>query len=703
MPLSDKEELELLRLRKQRAALQALRNPRELDFERLKLEKEYNPTNDMGAVKRSLAAAGKAVSDTWLGAKQRTGFASQDEVDESKRLDAPLMYTPGGKVGNMSGNAALTVLPGTSLSAAGAVAKSPGMVQAGRLFTTAPANVPGLISNAGLGAVQGLLQPTATGESTVTNTLLGAGAGATIPAMGMTGKGAAAAFEPLFESGRDKILGRVLNNAAGTGAPQAKANLHAGGILVPGSEPTAAEVANSGGIAAVQRAASAVDPESYAARGQAQNQARVAALDNIIGPPGRMETAVKDRAEQTKVLRDQALKNADYGTTKTQQLEGLFSQKNDAAISALQDKGKFQTFAAQQGALADNFTPVPGMPRVSGRYSANAERVPEGLLAAGEASQIETQRKAERDFVGYQLESLKQSGYSPLSSKGITDSLSAVLSKPGNNASDVVQKTVGEVREKLASLADKSGNLKAADLYTVRKELGDVISKYAKENQNWDKRFTAGLTKDIQSGIDEAITKAGGGDLWKQYLTKYQELSKPVNKIEVVKEIKDKSTRPLDGLLMPNQYARSLSDETAQAATGFDKATLANTLDPQTLDTLMAVRKDLARSEQAKNLGRGPGSDTVQKLAATNLMERSGMPWMINFPGMGRMGSWAYKEADDKMKAELAEALLNPQQAALLMDKATPSQREKILSGILRIGGGPLTLGAALTYSGASK
>lgn len=679
------------------AAIRSLQNPRNLDYERLKMEKEYNPTNDMGALSRAAAGAGKSIADTGLGIKQLTGLASQEEVDAQKQLNAPLDYTPGGKVGNMVGSAAQALLPAAGLGGAGLMLRAPAVAEIGGAMLRAPTTLPGLLATGAQGAGMGFIQPTATGESRLTNTALGGAAGATIPALGMLGKGSKALVEPTYQGGRDLILGRALNDAVGQGKSAAVANMKNGGILVPGSEPTAAELANSGGIAAMQRAAAAVDPEAYAARGQAQNQARVAALDSIIGPPGRLETAIKDRSDATKGLRDQALKNANYGTTKTNELTGLLGEKQNAVVSALQDKGRFQAMEAEQTVLGSG-------PRLTSRVNSNTERAAEARAAAADAAKVETQRKAERDFVGRQLESLKQAGYSPLSSKSITDSLTSVLNKPGNKASDVVQKTVGDVREKLVSLADKNGNLKAEDLYTVRKELGDTISKYAKENQNWDKRFTAGLTKDIQSGIDDAITKAGGGDLWKQYLTKYQEMSRPVNKIEIVKELKDKSVRPLDGILMPNQYARALSDETAQLATGFDKATLVNSLDPSTLKLLQSVKADLARSESAKNLGRGPGSDTVQKLAATNLMQRAGLPTgLMNLPGVGRFGSFAYKEADEVLKKELSEALLDPKKAALLMEKATPGQKQVLLGNILRMGGGPLTLGAALSLSDASK
>jgi hypothetical protein len=72
--------------------------------------------------------------------------------------------------------------------------------------------------------------------------------------------------------------------------------------------------------------------------------------------------------------------------------------------------------------------------------------------------------------------------------------------------------------------------------------------------------------------------------------------------------------------------AKALSDKTAAQATGFSGATLENTMEPAQLNALNSILKDVQRSTAAQNAGRGVGSDTVQKLAYTNLMEQSGIP-----------------------------------------------------------------------------
>ena len=126
-------------------------------------------------VENAEAGAGKAVFDLERGVRQigaNLGMGDsatlQREIDESRQRDAPLMASGGGLVGNIAGNVALTVAPGMAL---GAVPK------AGAL-SRALLNPDTYKAAAGVGAGMGALMPTATGESRILNTGLGALGGA---------------------------------------------------------------------------------------------------------------------------------------------------------------------------------------------------------------------------------------------------------------------------------------------------------------------------------------------------------------------------------------------------------------------------------------------------------------------------------------------------------------------------------------------
>lgn len=141
-----------------------------------------NPTEGMSSWQKILAGMGQAFATTGRGIKQtamnygaRAGQAEgiltpeesqgvidrgRAEVAESRRLDAPLMATKAGKVGNFAGSIA-TLLPTMAIPGANTV------------------------TGAGvIGATTGLLQPTTSTKETMTNTALGGAAGAAGQAIG---------------------------------------------------------------------------------------------------------------------------------------------------------------------------------------------------------------------------------------------------------------------------------------------------------------------------------------------------------------------------------------------------------------------------------------------------------------------------------------------------------------------------------------
>lgn len=104
-------------------------------------------------IDRFTAGAGKTMTDIVRGAGQMLGLVDQPSIDEAKRRDAPLMSTGAGMAGGIVGGVA-TGLPSMLIPGANTVV------------------------GAGLtGAVLGGMQPVATGESRLTNTVLGGGGG----------------------------------------------------------------------------------------------------------------------------------------------------------------------------------------------------------------------------------------------------------------------------------------------------------------------------------------------------------------------------------------------------------------------------------------------------------------------------------------------------------------------------------------------
>lgn len=129
----------------------------------------FDPASGMSMYDKFMAGAGKAIVDTGRGIGSLVGLTSQQDIDEAKRLDAPLMDTGAGLAGNVVGNLATMVGPGAAVGAIGKVANLPRLVSAAGSFV-APQTIKG---GAALGAGMSAIQPVATDESRGLNTALG--------------------------------------------------------------------------------------------------------------------------------------------------------------------------------------------------------------------------------------------------------------------------------------------------------------------------------------------------------------------------------------------------------------------------------------------------------------------------------------------------------------------------------------------------
>jgi hypothetical protein len=479
-----------------------------------------------------------------------------------------------------------------------------------------------LLGNAGRmalsGAIPGALEYGSAGERAA-RAGVGAATGAAIPVLGMGLKTAKSFAEPLWQGGREKIAGRVLNTVAGDAAPQVIQRMRNAAPVVAGSMPTAAQVAESGGIAAMERAAAQANPEAYTQRAMEQASARMSALRGIAGDDASMAAALAAREGQSGPLFQQATK----------------------AVYQVDDK------------LA-NLLERPDMKDALKQ----AER-----LAANDGRTFQFSTTSSAPFKGV-------GGAQPVVSRQIT----------GQGLQDLKMAIDGMLSDPASGFAGSAGR-------SLKNQRGQVL--------------------DWMEGVNP---------VFKQARTTHAELSKPINQMEVGQYLMDKVSPALSdfgalGQESGAQYARSLrnADQTVRAATQFKgNKTLADVMTPEQMATLTGVGTDLARKANAQNLGRGVGSDTFQKLAMNNIAQQSGMPrlmgGLLEMPGVSRATRWLYSDSDKQMQGLLADTLLNPQQAAMLMDEASkkallsnsPKARQALEQVMLR---GGLLSGPSLSSS----
>lgn len=129
--------------RQQRIAQLKAQNPGEYDVESKEFKQRVSPLR--GTASNLAAGAGKAFVDIGRGVSQLFGGMSEQEVDEAKKYDAPLMSTKAGVIGNIGGNIAAfaptAFIPGANTYTGSAL----------------------------IGAAAGALQPTGTNDSRLSN------------------------------------------------------------------------------------------------------------------------------------------------------------------------------------------------------------------------------------------------------------------------------------------------------------------------------------------------------------------------------------------------------------------------------------------------------------------------------------------------------------------------------------------------------
>lgn len=532
--------------------------------DRERMRAEMDPTKDMSTLDKVRAGAGKAFADLGRGAGQLVGLVDRADVADSRATDAALMNTTAGKVGNFAGNVAL----------AAPTALIPG------------ANT--ITGAAAIGAGAGLLQPsTSTGE-TLRNVGIGGVAGAAVPAAIVAGKTAKSFVEPLYQGGRDKIVGRAVSEAAGGDNAALIAALRGNKSAVPGVQYTAAEAAQNPSLAAMQRTATQTNPvvmNEAAARQAANNEARVAVLQDLAGTQGQRE------------FYDAARKSA---------ANELYEKAYKAGLP---------TFTPEQQAIVSDLMTRPA--------------IKGGHMSPGAMDSARTLAK--------------------------------------NEGVDVL---------------DAAGSVKGLDY--VKRALDDKISTATGNEQ----RVLMGIKEKLVGLLDEVSPQ------YAEARRTFQAMSKPINQMDTIEAVNKAAIDPLTGSLRPAAFARVLRDDTARSATGFRGATLENTLTPEARGTLSSVQDDLARQQFAQNAGRA-GSDTVQKLAYSNMMNQAGVPSLVrNFGPAGIVGSLmerggniVYNDANKKLSEQLARALLNPEEAASLVSGAAVSPRSLALADALRRAG----------------
>lgn len=612
----------------------------------------YKTAQESSFAENALAGIGGVLKGLgYTGPRQIMGIDKPGEYEEYSASMGGLGTTGGGKLGTFAGY----VLPAA---------------------VTAPltgASVGGASLVSGL---ESFLDPATSNRERAIKTVIGALIPSGIQLAGKIIKYPAMITDELMiPGGHRRAAGRLIKKVAGDKSEAIVKSLR---IAAPDETAGQAAVpAGSAEFAALQNFANAQIPSRYVAINDAQELARKNLLADITPD---LNTVIKARGDITGPMRQAELTAANTAGINGRELEAKVADRRRSMVSAMQEQWKASTEAAQAGNRAQNFMPVSGYPRISARYSPNADRAIEYAGAASDMSTIAAQRRAEAGFRKYQLDSIAAHGMTPLKSARIIQGVDSVLGAPGTRASDLVQKSLGYVRDKIAGLTNGKDVIDARDLYTVRKEIGNVVSQFAKESGNWDKRMVSGIQTEIQKSIDDAIEGAGGTG-WKSYLAKYGELSRPIDQAKVLGEMSSVLAKPGGGeraAQFMNVLGRG-EQALLKKSTGFpryDSGDLSKVLSGQQMGSVNYISRQLERDMRLNELAK-EGAPAMMKFLRLSEKPMTA-PGLLN-PKITIANAILRRiqgAGGEKANQEIANLML-PENKALLaevLSRATPKQ-----------------------------
>lgn len=457
----------------------------------------------------------------------------------------------GGKLGEFAGETAVLAPIGGALAlpvkalakVAPAIARYAAPIAAGLEtggFRTGmrPTSAGGKVVNAlvrgGTGATTGAVTAAAAGQDPNT----GAGVGAVLPLVGVPfGKAFVGAADFLKRSGSD-IAATVVQKALGPNATNVIALLN--------SAPkgmTAKQFLAQDAVQAQLQTMGVKNPQVIVGLASAIEQGpqgllafvpileqQAKARTNVLAAQagGATQTAALAAQNAAKAnlnaltgpMRQEALDTANIGGRHIPNLKAQAGRLEGQAATDVETVRRMEGLAPRARVEGQNFTPMPGMPRVTGPMIRleqvalqQSERSAAESLAAGKAARDANQIAA----------NIAEAGLNPLDTNALTSRLMRVQNDPQYAANDKIDQSVRTVMSDVGEWASKNGGVIDAEaLYSIRKNaVSDTIDRLMAGSDPSSKRTAAAkVMSKINPLIDDAI-EAAGGKGWRDYLTAY--------------------------------------------------------------------------------------------------------------------------------------------------------------------------------------
>lgn len=561
---------------------------------------------------------------------------------------------------------------------------------------TAAANYPTrVVAGAlGAGASAGLINPE--------DASVAAGVGAAIPGVGLIAKGAS----DVAKMGSLDRTRRVLSDIIGGGDDLARARQLADEAAASGVPMTTAQALEQlknpvlANLDESIRGTAATGKESvesaryYAAIAAQQEADRLAQLEQLTRA-GNTEASEALRTEARRrlevglgPLREAELGAANTARDVTQRLAPRIASKDQSVVQMLQGQGRALTDEAQ-GAVVQQ-AGRPGW-LDAGQFSQDMGDVADVM------GRVKNLRQGERDFLQRQLDSLEAYGLRTLQPDAILGRIDTMLKSPKTGVSDVNQKVLGKVAEKVREWS-QGGAIDAKALYEIRKTtINETVDDLLRGNPKASKQYAASLTAQIRPLIDDAIENAGGTD-WKRYITSYRKGLEGIDRLELLDNARQLyKTNPKAFM----DLVKGESPDTVRAIMS-GKTGVEDALGSSTMKKLESVAGQLERDASLKNLAGTKGADRALKQILEDESFVAKLPNLLNRYAV--LANTAAKAGELKINAQmysrLEKAMRDPKAFKQLIDTLPLAERNKMINYVFAAaeqGGKALPTAAAVT------
>ena len=299
-------------------------------------------------------------------------------------------------------------------------------------------------------------------------------------------------------------------------------------------------------------------------------------------------------------------------------------------------------------------------------------------VARGGDDAAVTAMQARRDAITTTLRdtAFQQASGKAVPTQNVVRRIDSLLKNP-ENAGQSVQRALSAVRGQLFG-ADDVIVTDARALYAVRKEINRLLEgKYVGADEHV-MRYAGGQLAQVRNSIDDAIMDIAPA--WKPYLTKYAQLSKPIERAQEIGSIRQRTALAAPDVATGRDY---LSQPKWRNVVSKNMPELSKLLTKGQTQKMQMIAADLDRGAAANNSAsvRVPGSDTAANLAThgqlsvANIIGRTLGKDVNQLPPalatVTRPLSFVYKLPDEQVRELIVDAMLDPKLAAQLMREGT--------------------------------